>query len=454
MSAPAIENEQILKNMNAALKNRKLYPAGHPTITTAAKKVLQFSTAAFKIKSNFIIALINDALVFEEDLIADSETMYPDIIKYMAEKAVNAVIIEKGVSENELTALFDVLTGPPITGQELQKELHAKNIAHITLKSVQMGKKNMLEIYNGARETVKNVMSEIRMGKLPKSESVNNAVDDITESVLSDPNAVIGLTMIKNYDNYLYNHCVNVSIMSLALGKALNIDKDELHALGVAGLLHDIGKTGVSEDVIRKPGGLSSEEWEKIKEHPQLGSDIVRRMEKMINLVATLVFEHHIIYDHSGYPQTTSTLHPFSQIITICDAYDALTTLRVYQKPHIPVEAIKIMNNLSGKHFNPDTLKRFINMIGIYPVGTIVRLSSNELAIVIKINPDAAYSPLVKIVCDGEGADIKNPVDVDLTAEDARGRTVISAVNPATVNINLADYFEKEASQKEVTTQH
>ncbi|MBI5887721.1 MAG: HD-GYP domain-containing protein [Deltaproteobacteria bacterium] len=449
-----IEHEHILKNINAALKNRKLYPAGHPAITTAANRAVQFSMAAFKTKSNFIIALVNDALVFEADIIADSETMYPDIIKYMAEKAVNAIIIEKGVSENEMTAFFDILAGPAVTGQELQKTLHAKGIVHMTLKSVQMGKKNMLAIYNGARETVKNVMQEIRMGKLPKSESVSAAVDDITESVLSDQNAVIGLTMIKNYDNYLYNHCVNVSIMSLSLGKALNLDKDELHAVGVAALLHDIGKTGVSEDIIRKPGGLSSEEWEKLKEHPQLGSNIIHRMEKMVDLVARLVFEHHIRYDHSGYPQTTSTLHPFSQILTICDAYDALTTLRVYQKPHSPVEAVKIMNNLSGKHFNPDTLKRFINMIGVYPVGTIVRLSSGELAIVMKVNPDATFSPFVKIVCDSEGANITDPVDTDLAAEDARGRTIISAVNPATVSINLADFFEKEASQKEVITQH
>ncbi len=448
-----IDFEPILKNINAALKSHRLYPAGHPAITAPAKKAVQLAAEVLKTKPNFVVGLVNGVLVFEGDVATDSERLYPDIIRCMAGRGVNAIIYEKGVSEKEIAALFDILSGPVTAGQELQKALHAKGVIHITLQSVLMGKKNMLEVYNGAVETVKSMMNEVRLGKLPKTEPVNTAVDWITESVLSDQNAVIGLTMIKGYDNYLYNHCVNVSIMSLSLGRALGLDKDELHAVGVAALLHDIGKTGVSEDIIRKPGGLSSEEWERLKEHPQFGSNIVKRMEKMVELVARLVYEHHIRYDHSGYPQTTSTLHPFSQIITVCDAYDALTTLRVYQKPYDPVEAVKIMLNLSGKHFNPDTLKRFINMIGVYPVGTIVRLSTNELAIVMGINPGSPYSPLVKVVCGTDGADLKEPVDLDLAAEAGKDRTVISSVNPATVNINLADFFGKEALRKEVAAQ-
>jgi len=121
----------------------------------------------------------------------------------------------------------------------------------------------LLEIYNGAVEVVKNVMGEVRMGKIPKSGPVNAIVDEVTESVLSDQNAIMGLTMIKNYDNYLYNHSVNVSVTSIALGRAMQFAKAELRVLGVGALLHDIGKTGVSEQIIRKPGGLSTEEWEK-----------------------------------------------------------------------------------------------------------------------------------------------------------------------------------------------
>lgn len=439
------EKEEILKNINAALKSRKLYPAGHPSMAAPVKKTYGLITDALRKQNNFAIGLINEALVFEDALVMDSEKLCPEIIRYLADKNVNAVIFERGTTEKELSSIFEILSGPTIRGSELQKELHANGVTHVTLKSVQMGKRNMLEIYNGAVDIVKNVMGEVRMGKIPKSEPVYAIVDELTESVLSDPNAVLGLTMIKNYDNYLYNHCVNVSIMALALGKALNLDKFELHAVGVAALLHDIGKTGVAENIIRKPGGLSTEEWEKIKEHPLLGSNIVKRMEKMVELVGRLVYEHHIRYDRSGYPQTSETVHPFSQIITICDAYDALTTLRVYQMPHNPVEAIKLMTNLSGRHFNPDTLKKFINMIGLYPVGTMVRLTTNEIGIVMKVKPDAPDCPQLKIVYDSDGKTLDKSYEIELGTDEWKDTKIAATVNPATVNIDLGAFFEKEA---------
>ena len=437
--------DAILKNINGALKSKKLYPAGHPAITAPINKLCGFIEDALKARNNIAVGLVNDALVFEDDLIVEGEKLYPDVIHYMKEKNVSAVIFERGFSVKELTGFIDILSGVPvITGPVLQKELSAQGITHITLKSVPEGKKNILEIYNGAVEVVKSVMGEVRMGKIPKSEPVNEIIGELTESVFSDQNAIIGLTMIKNYDNYLYNHSVNVSIISLSLGRAMKLSEEELHAVGVAALLHDVGKTGVSENIIRKPGGLSSEEWEKIKEHPLLGSNITKRMEGMDETIGRLIYEHHIKYDHSGYPQTTSSLHPLSQIITISDAYDALTTLRVYQQPHNPVEAVKVMSNFSGRHFNPEILKAFINMIGLYPVGTVVRLTTNEIGIVVKVDSEAGDCPLVKIIYGKDGSELDPPYKLDLRANTEV--SIVSTVNPVAANIDLSAFFEKEST--------
>jgi putative nucleotidyltransferase with HDIG domain len=290
-------------------------------------------------------------------------------------------------------------------------------------------------------------MAEVRMGKIPRTEPIEDIVSEITDSVFSDPNAIIGLTMIKNYDNYLYNHSVNVSIMALALARSMGLDSDDLHSVGIAALLHDIGKTGVAEDIIRKPGGLSSEEWEKLKQHPQLGFSIAQRMSGVSETIGRVIYEHHVKYDHSGYPQTTTSLHPLSQLVTISDAYDALTTLRVYQKPHSPVDAIKVMNTFSGRHFNPVTLKAFINLVGIYPIGTMVRLSSNEIAIVTKVSQDAGEDPTVKVVVDKDGRNLDKPYTIDLSEDGSK--TIVSTVNPALTEINLAAFFEKEAAEEE-----
>lgn len=440
------EATELLKSINSALKSKKLYPPGHPSIAAPVRKTYQLVTEMLKARNNIIIGLLHESLVIEDNLVVESEKLYPEIILNMADKEVDAIIFEKGLGDRELGNLIDILSGNQLRGKELQKELHAKGVTHITLKSIPVGKRNIIEIYNGAVEVVKNVMGEVRMGKIPKSEPVNEIIGEITESVLSDPNAIIGLTMIKNYDNYLYNHSVNVSILSLSLARAMQLEKEEIHAVGVASLLHDIGKTGVSENIIRKPGGLSSDEWEKIKEHPLLGSNIIKRMQGMEELIGRMIYEHHIKFDHSGYPQTSSKLHPLTQIITISDAYDALTTLRVYQQPHNPVEAIKVMSNFSGRHFNPDTLKTFITMMGLYPVGTLVRLSTNEIGIVTKVNHESIDLPTVKILYDGTGAAI-SPEEVDLAK--ASDRTIVTTVNPAATNVDLGNFFEKEAASKE-----
>ena len=437
--------DNILKNINAALKSKKLYPPGHPSIAAPVNKALTLLLDELKTRNNLAVALVNEALIYEEDIVPDAEKLYVDILQQMADKNVDAIIFEKGVSLKELSTLFDILSGPTMQGAELQGEMHSKGVIHVTLKSVPIGKKNILEIYNGAVEVVKDVMTEIRMGKIPKSEPVNNIVNEMTESVLSDPNAMIGLTMIKNYDNYLYNHSVNVSIMSLSLARFMGLSAEQVHDVGVGALLHDVGKTGVSEQIIRKPGGLSSEEWEKIKEHPQLGSNIIKRMEGVNEAVGRVIFEHHIKYDHSGYPQTTSSLHPLSQIVTVCDAYDALTTLRVYQKPHDPVEAIKILDSFSGRHFNPDIMKAFVNMMGMYPVGTMVRFSTNEIGVVKKINMEAPERPVVKIIYGEDGHELDTFIEVDLLTDG--GREIITNVNPATTATDLAAFFENEATE-------
>ncbi len=443
----ADSKELVLQSMNGALKSRKFYPAGHPSIAASTRKTLQHINEALRDRNNLLIGLVNQSLILDDTPVVDAGKNYPDIIRHMENRSAEAIIFEKGVTENELSAFIDAFSADnDLPAQEIQKELSSQNVIHITLKSLPMGKRSLLEVYNDAVEVVINTMAEVRMGKIPRSEPVNNIINELDESVFSDPNAMIGLTMIKNYDNYLYNHSVNVSILSIALARAMKLDSQNLHIVGVSSLLHDIGKTGVSEQIIRKPGGLSSEEWEKIKEHPRLGSNIIRRMSGMDESTGRIIFEHHVKFDHSGYPETSSSLHPLSQIVTIADAYDALTTLRVYQQPRNPVEAIKVMMNLSGRHFDPKILKSFINMIGMYPVGTTVRLSTNEIGIVVKVDSVSSDTPVVKVLYDPSGNALEKPFEIDLSSKGPETPFIIATVDPALKNINIGEFFKNESS--------
>lgn len=442
-----INHEVILKSLNAAMQSKKLYPPGHPSVAAPVKKTFQLIGEFLKEKPKLLVGIVEEALVFDELPVDDAEKSCGDLLEQMNNKAVEAIIFEKGLTEKEFADFLDILgQEADIQGTELQKTLGAKGVMHITLKSVPMGKRNMLEVYKDAIDVVKNVMGDIRLGKLPKSEVVNHVVDEMTEHILCDTNAMIGLTMIKDYDNYLYNHSVNVGILSIALGKFLKLERNELQALGVGSLLHDVGKTGVAEDIIKKPGGLSSDEWEKVKEHPVLGSRITDRMEGIEEAVGRIVFEHHVRFDHSGYPKSEATIHPLSMIVSVADAYDALTTLRAYQRPYHPVEAIKILRNLAGKHFDPETVKAFENMVGFYPVGTLVRLSTNEVGIVTRINHEFSDCPTVKVLYDSDVNEIPEPFEIDLL-EKKETRSIIAAVDPFSKNMDPGVFFEKEAGE-------
>ncbi len=442
-----LDTENILKSINASLKSKKLYPVGHPATIAPLKKTFEQVTETLQNQKSFALAIVNEALVVEDDLIEDSEQLYPDLLEHMAAMNIDAIIFENGLSEKEVNDAIDIIGGEPLQGDKLQQQIDAMAITHILLKTIPVGKRNVLEIYNDAVGAIVEVMDEIRMGNIPRSEPVNSIVDEMTTTVFEDENAIMGLTMIKNYDNYLFNHSVNVSILCLSLAKAMGLTQKEIHCAGVAGLLHDIGKTGVSEDIIRKPGGLSSEEWEKVKQHPTMGSKIINKMEKMDALIENMVLTHHVKYDHSGYPNTENKVHPLTQIVTISDAYDALTTLRVYQKPQDPVEAVKLMMTLSGRHFDPETLKTFVNMVGLYPVGTMLRLATGESAIVIRGNPDNPPCPVVKVIQNEDGNTLDDPIEIDLREDEQR--RIVATINPATANVELSRFFENEAKESE-----
>ncbi len=440
---------EILKSLNGALRNTKLYPPGHPAIKTSAMKTSVLIGTLLNAEESFLIGLVEGAIIFDADPMADSERLYTDLIGFMRDKKIASIIFNRGVKAEELSGLIDILTGAPMLETELQNALSTRGISNIKIKTATAAPSNCLEVYNGALDAVKQAMDELRLGKIPLSGPVNKVADEVADSVLSDRDAMMGLAMIKNYDNYLFNHSVNVTILSVSLAEALGLSKEQLHSVGVGALLHDIGKTGVSEQIIRKPGGLSSEEWQQVKAHPQIGADIINRMEGMDETVSSLVYEHHIKYDQTGYPEEhDETLNPFSQILTICDAYDALTTLRVYQKPHSPVEALKIMNNFSGRSFQPDILKTFTEMIGIYPIGTLVRLSTNEIAVVTKVYSERPLRPTLKVTVDANGRQMPQSVVLDLADDANRDTEIIAIVNPATLGLELGDFFKKEAASE------
>ncbi|MEI7816954.1 MAG: HD domain-containing phosphohydrolase, partial [Desulfuromonadales bacterium] len=297
-----------------------------------------------------------------------------------------------------------------------------------------------VETYNRALSAIRTICRDIERGRIPSSAPLIKVVDQMVEITMQEPAALLGLTMIKDYDNYTFNHCVNVGVISMALGATLGLDAMSVRDLGIAGQLHDIGKTLISKDILNKPGKLSSEEFDEIKRHPELGSKILREMEGLAPHISSVVLGHHLHYNRSGYPEWASKL-PFNQmvdIIAVADTYDAITTLRVYQHPVNPKTALDEMQKMTNTILDGAVLERFVEMMGNYPVGTLVRLDNNEVAIVYLPNPLDENAPLVRILIDGDGIRLRAPREKSLIEPDGTYYArIVAVVDPLLKNIDI-----------------
>jgi HD-GYP domain-containing protein (c-di-GMP phosphodiesterase class II) len=232
---------------------------------------------------------------------------------------------------------------------------------------------------------------------------------------------------------------VNVAIFSLAFGKHLGLEGRALERVGVAGLLHDLGKVRTAESIIKKPGALTPEEMRAMQRHPELGAEIMAQMKGIESETAEIVLHHHLRHDGTGYPALPPgrEVHPHGQLVAIADCYDALTTTRPYQKSRHPSEAVRILRRMAGKAYSPEATQGFIAMIGAYPVGELVRLSTNELAVVTRVSELDATAPRVRLVTDASGHLLPAPVDCDLAAEPPGGRLIAGVADPLRKGIDV-----------------
>jgi HD-GYP domain-containing protein (c-di-GMP phosphodiesterase class II) len=277
---------------------------------------------------------------------------------------------------------------------------------------------------------------EIDMAKTKRV--VHSLIDQISE----DETALIELTSIRDFDEYTFAHCTNVCVYSLTIGVKLGMDRQRLSQLGFAALFHDIGKVKLPGDLIRKPDVYDENDWIQMQKHPILGAKTLFRSLKFdahVARAAVGAFEHHINEDLTGYPtlKEKRPINLFSKIISISDAFDALTSGRVYIKKPIPPDEVlrKMMYQMTVK-FDAFLLKLFVNIIGIYPAGTMILLSTDELAVVSKNNPQNLSRPIVRLVGNRRGMFQQYPEE-DLSAPENSGRKIVRIIDPQKYHIDI-----------------
>ncbi|MCK6413017.1 MAG: HD-GYP domain-containing protein [Azonexus sp.] len=327
-----------------------------------------------------------------------------------------ALIKECPVSEVWIDAAKGLDVAAELSSDELE-ELPPPPPAPAVIDKTSMGEeiKRATKIVAKGREAVVSMFQEARMGKAIEAEAAAPLVEEISNSVLRNPGALISLARLKTADDYTYMHSVAVCALMIALARQLGLDEQQTREAGMAGLLHDLGKAMISNEILNKPGKLTDEEFAIIKTHPAEGHKLLLEGKGISEMTKDVCLHHHEKVDGSGYPkgQNSETMSLFAKMGAVCDVYDAITSNRPYKAGWDPAESIKRMAEWKG-HFDPAVFQAFVKSLGIYPTGSLVRLASGKLGVVIEQGEKSLLTPKVKVFYSTKAQAYIPPEVVDL----------------------------------------
>ena len=250
-----------------------------------------------------------------------------------------------------------------------------------------------------AKKDIIVMFNDARMGKAVNMDQASNLVDDINQSISRNSDALLSLVRLKNANNYTYMHSIAVSGLMMALGKELGLDSDTIQEVGMAGLMHDIGKLYIPSKILNKAGRLTDEEFVIMKSHPFQGWELLKNTSDVTEITLDVCLHHHERVDGEGYPDSLSgnDLSLYARMGAVCDVYDAITSTRCYKASWEPAESLRKMAEWKEGQFDDTVFSAFVKAIGVYPTGTLVKLKTGRLALVVEQTKSSLLKPIVKV---------------------------------------------------------
>jgi putative nucleotidyltransferase with HDIG domain len=411
-------------------------------------------TDAVQAAPTMVIGFLGDEVVVNAVRLPRGTASLTGFARDLREREIDKITFSRGVTPDEIRTFVTTL-GERKSPVPVAERLTQRGVRHITLGKIAIDDSGTDEtgiaaarrVYGAAVETAENLWNAAKSGDQPDPAAAKKIIDGLAKLVSQDRTSLMALTALKKYDNYTFTHMVNVAALSMAQARALNIDGPLLREFGFAALMHDIGKVHTPLEVLNKPDKLSKSEFDVMKRHVVDGAHILRRTPEMPALAPIVAFEHHLKQDLSGYPEKIGSrrLNLCTMIVSIADVFDALRSNRVYRQGMATTRIRAIMGEQDNPAFNQALLKRFVNLMGLFPVGTLVRLSTEEMAVVTAEHPTDPFRPQVKIITDSKGAMLEEALLVNTWDRDARGdhaRAVVEALDPETAGIDPLKYLQ------------
>ena len=459
---------EFLIHLYAALRSLRLYPVENDAVQRSLDDLENSAGVLLSREANIEIRLSGDFLFVNGTrlrLELDNYASFSHVHTLLRTFDIGTLVVHSGVERREWQAFLSILLS--LTGLADSDDVFGTLVDRMDaaeIGSVEVQQSREAEDERHAREmakrtyshgvaVTKEVVNSVRMGRTTNIKKAKRAVQMIVDQVLTNETSIIGLTTLRDYDEYTFTHSVNVCIFSVALGRKMGLTKMQLYDLGLTALLHDIGKARIPIEVMNKSSGLTEDEWRMLQTHTWRGGLTLfglRGYEETPYRSILVAHEHHMKTDLTGYPRHVRprNLGIFSRLVAVADGFDAATSRRVYQTvPIEPDEVLREMWENPRRGYDPIIVKALINLIGIYPVGTCVILDSFEVAVVAGPNPDPQFlnRPLVTLVIDPDGALVPPPgVTVNLADQTERGafaRSIVKVTNPDRFGIDIGAYF-------------
>ncbi|MCK9432278.1 MAG: HD domain-containing protein [Candidatus Omnitrophica bacterium] len=402
--------ETAFKGLLSCLQSIKMYGESHPMFQKSLDSTFEAFREVFSERQEVVIGIVGEELAFEKEILFDLAKFLRPAILYLKERHIERIAFYRGLNREELLRFVCFIAGPKEDFKgDFQASLSLAGVEHISIGRLKVssgqeegeGLPDQSELYNSSADVVGQALSGVLNSEKVDQLALKFSLGSIMENFSSQRQEMLKLATVKKYDMGTYVHMLNVSIFSMYFSSRLGFEKADILNIGIAAMYHDIGKLYISRKILHKPGQLTEQEFGNVKSHTLMGAQIMLKYTDTLGILPVVVsFEHHLKYDSSGYPRLPflRSQHIASMIVSICDVYDALSQRRGYKQDYSPDVVYNIMNKDRGKTFDPELLDKFFKFMGFWPVGAVVALNDESVAIVVSQNESDIRRPKVQIV--------------------------------------------------------
>jgi HD-GYP domain-containing protein (c-di-GMP phosphodiesterase class II) len=443
--AAIAEAAEFIRALSTARQTYTLYPAEHPKrIETAHRALDAVRRLRHAMRGDAVLFVARHALYLGPVLLPRVTLSRYALVDAFEKAGIRSIEVFQFVSASDIDKLVRIaLGGLPaetlLEGMALNRVRPAVDGGDdedgVPLPGLQ-------RTYAFGLDVLRDTAAAIAADRPVDLAACNRVVQELSDQIVRDPTQALMLATVRSHDEYTYYHMLNVCLLSIALGYAVGLHQDQILALGLGALLHDVGKVNVPVDVLQHVGALSLEQWRLVQRHPVEGAAIIFVTgDTLFQTTAAIVLEHHAAYDLSGYPTLSGRPHPSlpARMVAVADCFDAVTTTRPYRKAEERRQALNILLAGAGRGYDPSVVRTFVRLLGLFPVGSLVRLTDKAIGVVVRNHDRLLSRPKVRIMLDSKG-DPCDPYEVDLSERDTDGSfrwNVERSMDPGEVGLDM-----------------